>query len=336
MGGRWVLATLLLGACASHAGSLTLTNGATIPGTLARIEGGMVIWAAELIGEIKVAETLISELESSIPPGLQLRESDLAQDCVLTASGGDLSVQCASDAPVPARWTEFAKPKPTPTPIRERSGKITSALSMERGNTDADEIEIDANATWRKASHRQRLEFSAEYETKRDITTNHEASLDYQFDYLRRNGWFNYARSEYRQNRFASIEESMLVGVGIGRDWTLSGTTRLMIQGGLDQGRFRLQDGTRADGEGGNLQWRLNHERQLWKLEFQLFHEGEFAWVLRDSDLQRIETRTGVQIPLLLAGLVGEIRLDYDQIAVNIPGVDDTELEWVFALGYKW
>jgi hypothetical protein len=332
MGGRWGLVTLLLGACGSQAGSLTLTNGATIPGKLARIESGMVIWAADLIGEIKVPEVSISELESGIPPGLQLRESDLAQNCTLTASGSDLSVLCAGDAPLSARWSEFAKP----TPIRERRGKITSSLTAERGNTDSDEIEIDASATWRTARYRQRVEVSAEYETKRDVTTNHEASLDYQFDFLHRDGWFTYARSEYRQDRFASLERSILGGVGIGRDWTVGPITRLMIQGGIDQGRFDLQDGTQAKGEGANLQWRLNHETRLWKLEFELFHEGEFAWVLQDSDLRQISTRSGVEIPLLLTGLIGQMRLDYEHIAVNIPGIDDTDLEWVFALGYKW
>ena len=80
---------------------------------------------------------------------------------------------------------------------------------------------------------------------------------------------------------------------------------------------------------------RIDHETKLWNFGVTLFHKGELSWLWLDRDLHNIETSSGIEVPLLY-GLLAEIRLDYDRNGLNIPGTDNTDIEWVFALGYKW
>jgi len=325
------LLLLLLTVGTVHAGTLELTNGAVIPGTFKRIEHGKIIWTAELIGDIKVEPKAIAKLDSPVADPLRVGTTDLPDDCAVRGNADDVTVSCTDRPPIDAKWDQIGKAGR----LREGTGKITTAMTVERGNSFSDEFEVDARANWRRNRLRHQLEGSVDYEEKRSGTTEDEASLDYQLDYVLRDNWYVYGRTEYHRDRFGSFQEGLLGGIGIGRTWTFFTDLQVLLQAGPDYGRFDIQEKGRVTESGGNVQWRLDHDLEVWKLDLTLFHEGEYAWVIRDSDLNRIETKSGVELPLLF-GVLAELRLDYDRIGANIPGVDDADIEWVLSLGYKW
>jgi hypothetical protein len=316
---------------AAAAGMLELTNGAKIPGEFARMESDRIVWNAEHIGEIKVEEGVIARVESAVPAYLRVHGSALSGDCTLAGEGPSLTFNCANRPPVAATWTEVGRAGR----LREGSGKITASLTRERGTSFSDEYEMDAAAQWRRDKLRHKLEATVDYEEKRDGPVDDEATLDYQLDWLRQNDWYYYARAEYDRDRFSALQEALLVGVGIGRAWSPGEKTKLLLQGGPDYGHFDIADLGREDEAGGNIQWRIDHETKLWNFGVTLFHKGELSWLWLDRDLHNIETSSGIEVPLLY-GLLAEIRLDYDRNGLNIPGTDNTDIEWVFALGYKW
>jgi hypothetical protein len=330
--GLILLVTLALaGIDTASAGTLELTNGAVLPGEFRRIEGSKVIWEADLIGEIRVEASDIAQMESTAPEPLRVDGVDLPERCALQASGAKVTVACADLAPITTSWAEVGRPGRA----REGSGKITTALTYERGNSYSDEFEFDAVARWRYQRLRHKLEATIDYEEKRQGKTEDEATLDYQLDYLLRDDWYVYGRTEYARDRFATVQEGLLAGIGIGRTWDFANNLDLLVQAGPDFGYFDIQNYGRLKENGGNLQWRIDYERSLWKFDIKLFHEGEFAWIFRDTDLNRLDTKSGIELPLLY-GILAELRLEYDRIGVSLPEVDNTDIEWVFALGYKW
>jgi hypothetical protein len=327
-----VLCILLCAAASTAAaGTLELSNGAVIPGEFVGIERERVVWQAELIGEIKVDAAEIVRLDGRAPPDLRIGKTALPKGCPVSAHGHTWTFQCDPQAPVAGEWVDLGRVDRD----REGSGRITVAATLERGNTSTNEYEADARASWRRGRLRHVVDASVDYEQKRGNTTDDEASLDYQLDRLFKNGWYVYTRAEYDRDRFATVQESMIGGVGPGRIWTVGRATRLKLQGGPDWGWFDLQGYGRFRETGGNVSWRVDHDLQLWKLDLTLFHEGEFSWLLRDSDLNRIDTQTGMELPLLY-GIIAEIRVDYERTGVSLPEVDNTDVEWVFSLGYKW
>jgi hypothetical protein len=330
----WMLLLIIastLQAGTIQAGTLELTNGAVIPGEFKRMESGRVVWAAELIGDITVEAAHVAKLESKVGDRLRVGQTDLPKNCALSARSADLTISCADRPAMAATWQELGQPART----REGSGKITTSMTFERGNNHSDELELDAVARWSREQLRHNLEGSIDYEEKRDRKAEDEASLDYQMDYLLRSGWYAYGRTEYSRDRFDTVQEELLTGFGIGRTWTIFDSLKVLFQGGPDIGRFDVQGLGRAKENGGNLQWRLEQELDVWKLKAKLFHDGEHGWIFRDTDLYRLDTRSGIEVPLLY-GILAELRLEYSRTGVNVPGIDNTDIEWVFALGYKW
>lgn len=327
-----VLPVLLLVATGTtQAGRLELTNGAVIPGSFDRLEGDKVVWNADLIGEIRVQQTDVARLDSPVDSRIRVGNDDLPEDCALRADGAALTVTCADRAPLTASWEDVGRAGRS----REGSGRITASLTRERGNSFSDEYEVDASAKWRRDNLRHNLDASLDYEERRSGKTEDEATLDYQLDYVFPSNWYLYGRSEYDRDRFGAVQESLILGAGIGRTWTFFSNLNLLVQAGPDFGRFDLQQAGRVKEGGGNMQWRADHELTLWRWDITLFHRGEYGWLFRDSQYSRLETQSGVEIPLSF-GVIAELRLDYDRSGIDPPNTDDTDTEWVLALGYKW
>lgn len=319
---------LLIASQAADAGELRLRNGAVIPGELTRVEAHKIVWAADLIGSITVETRAIVSLSSAVKEPLRVGEDEL-QDCTVRGGRRDVVLQCGEARELATTWNDVEAAEP------QSSGKITASLTRERGNDFTDEYEGDARATLRRGQRRHELEASVDYEKKSNRATEDEADLSYQLDFLRRGGWYRYTKLDYTRNRFEALQEATTAGAGIGRTLHLARGLNLRLQGGPDVARFDLEDYGRGTEGGGNLQWRVDWKTALWTLDLTVFHEGEYRWLFDDTDVSRLDTRTGVALPLV-QGLIAEIRLDYDRVGLQVPGFDNTDQEWVFALGYKW
>jgi hypothetical protein len=316
-------------ATAAGAGELRLSNGALIPGELKRIDDHSIVWRAQLIGDITVETKSIASVDSITAARLQVGAGETLEDCHVSGGATNVALRCADQPELATQWRDVE------TAEAESSGKMTASLTRERGNSFSDDYEGDARATWRRGQRRHQLEGSLDYEKKRDYTAEDEAELGYQLDFLRRDGWYLYTKLDYTRDRLEALQETTLAGVGIGRTLHPWHGVNLRLQGGPDLVRYDLQNYGRGSEEGGNLQWRVDWKTALPRLDLTLFHEGEYGWLFVDGDISRLDTRTGVSIPLI-DRLIAEIRLDYDRVGLQLPGIDNTDQEWVFALGYTW
>ena len=328
---RITIAVLALLAAAAGAlgGELRLDNGALIPGEFIRLEGHKLVWRADLIGEIKVETARIAAIDGVAAGNLRVGAHEILHECRVSGDAARANLDCAGGRAITASWRDLS------TPEGANTGKITASLTRERGNSYSDEYEVDARASWQRERRRPELEGSGDYEKKRSGTSEDEAELGYQLDFLRARGWYLYTKLDYIRDRFSGVQEATIGGVGLGRAFHLAEGLNFRVQAGPDLGHFDLRDYGRLDEPGGNLQWRLDWKTGLWRLELELFHEAEYRWLLDDADLSYLETRSGLSIPLF-EGLVAELRLDYDRVGFQIPGTHNTDSEWVFALGYRW
>ena len=330
MRGTWIVTICLaLLSAAAGAGELHLRNGARIPGELRSVDGRNIVWRAELIGDIKVETKSIASVDSTTAARLQVGAGDALEDCHLSGDAKNVALRCTEGTTATAQWRDIE------TAEAESSGKVTASLTRERGNSFSDDYEVDARATLRRGQRRHEFEGSLDYEEKRDYTAEDEAELSYQLDFLHRDGWYHYTKLDYRRDRLEALQERLIAGVGIGRTIHPWHGVNLRLQGGPDVVRFDLKEYGRGSDKGGNLQWRMDWKTELLRLDLTLFHEGEFGWLFDDTDVNNLDTSTGVSIPLI-ERLVAEIRLDYDRTGLQLPGIDNTNEEWVFALGYAW
>ncbi len=206
-------------------------------------------------------------------------------------------------------------------------------MTVERGESNKDELEFDAHSSWRRLQRRHVLDASIDYEEQHGDRSDDEATLNYQLDLLRQNGWFWFALVDYNRDRFDNIQESEGIVLGLGRDMNPSENLKLRVQAGPGVARLDISGAGRVYKEVGDLKWSGTWDTGLWKMA--LFHRGEFLWALDDVQTYQLQSKSGLNIPVI-NGLIAELRLDYDRTSAVTDTLENTDMEWVFALGYHW
>lgn len=318
-----MLASIALG------GELQLDNGARIPGELKRIEATKLVWSADLIGDITIDKANVVSMHTSTRSDLETAAGEVLRDCGLSSSEGRTELECAGQS---ATTTTLALLEPAKALV-ESSGKITTSMTVERGENNKDELELDAHSSWRRLQRRHEFDASIDYEEKHGNRSDDEASLNYELDLLRRNGWFWFSLLAYSRDRFDNIQESAGIGGGLGRDMNPASNLKLRVQAGPGVVHLDINGAGRHYKEVGDLKWSGTWDTGLWKME--LFHSGDYLWALDNIDIYRLKTKSGITVPLA-NGLVVELRVDFDRSSAVTDVVDNTDMEWVFALGYRW
>ncbi len=310
------------------AGEIRLRNGAILPGELQRIEVSRLIWNADLIGQLSIEKSDVLFLRSDAGIALHDADGTTRTACLMQMDTG---------ADVQAHCTEGSLKQPLSTlrqaaTTREGTGKITAALSLQRNANDTDELDVDARSTWRRGRFRHELEASRDYDERNGITTDDEAELLWQADRLLGNDWYAFSMLRYYRDRNSSIQETSALIVGIGHEFRPLPDLDLALQAGVGEVEFNLDQSGKELENAGSIRWRSD-----WQLPWRsmaLFHQGEFSWVLDDDAVNRLETKSGLSLPLV-SGVLAELRLDYQRYGIDFEGQND-DLEWVFSLGYRW
>lgn len=330
MSRTWLAALAALMSGAAHAGELRLANGAVLPGEMVRMETAHVVWKAEMVGEVRVLKTNVVSMESGVRRDLKLAGAKEAlEDCALNGDAQALRLQCGEAETLAVAITEVEEW----TPGRPFTGRVTLGVDLQHGNSESSEYDLDLRTSLKKGRLRHNLEAFVDYETNFGNETQDEAEGNYQIDYLFRDGWFVYGRANYYRNDFSSINEVLALGGGVGRDMLWNSGVYASVQAGLSEARFVIDGAEETRSEIGIVRWRTGWRMPWW--EIRLFQEGEFNWLLDRSYLNRFESSTGLNVPLL-AGLIGELRYDWDHLGTRNDGGERTDSEWVLALGYQW
>ena len=185
---------VLFCATTSLAGELRLDNGAVIPGELVSIDSKKLVWNAEKIGNITVNKADVVSLQTTqLTSLLAGPDGDAApmRACRVTVEQSVWSVDCPQHTLAPSAIAALR----TPPPDKQSSGKITTALSFERGANPSDEIKIDSSARWLRPTYRHNVELSADYEKSDGTTTDDNGDANYQYDLLRAHGWYWFGRA---------------------------------------------------------------------------------------------------------------------------------------------
>lgn len=318
-------------AIAAHGGELRLKNGALIPGELAKVEAAHLVWKAELLGDIRVPKTAVQHLDSDRQLALQTSAGAASLgDCTVAVQAGHTSLACAGAAPIGAPLASLRQAPPE----REDTGKVTVELTLERGaHPTEDDLSIDARRSRRVRNRRHSFEGSIDREELREETVEDEAELEYQGDLLWRDNWYFYGIAEYRRDREAAIQESVLVGAGIGKEFHPHEDVFLRLQVGPGEAELSIDEQGDEAVEVGMLRWRGQWKTPWW--DAQLVHEGNYGFALEDTSVSLLEIKTGVEVPFGNS-LLAELRLEYDHYGITTDGNPREDVEWVLGLGFRW
>lgn len=336
---QYPLPLLLLTLCAGPApgDEVILRDGSRLLGTVVSRDDGTLGFDTKFAGTLKIKWDQIATVKTDKPMEFLLSDDrslmvtqvkNNADDMVVTpADGAGTQTLAQADVSIinPEPWRKGKGMK--------ISGHANAALQRQRGNTDQDEIDLDADLTLRRKNDR----FTAFAEYEKDRANNQKIKdawkLDGAYNYFVSKQWYWGGFIRFEHDQFADLNLRTSVGPVIGYQWIESKEMNLSTSTGLS---YVNEDyNNQPDDTYAALPWNINFDWWLIDDFAQFYHKQDGFWSLEDSSDVVVNTWTGLRFPLVL-GLVAstELKFSYDGSVPSTASKTDTT--YSLKLGYAW
>jgi putative salt-induced outer membrane protein YdiY len=318
-----------------HADEVVLRDGSRLLGEVVSRDDGTLDFKTDFAGTIKIKWDRIATITTEKPMEFLLADertlmvtgvTNNEDDMTVTGTDGATTLSQADVSIInPEAWRKGTGVK--------FSGHANAALSRQRGNTDKDELDLDADLTLRRKHDR----FTAFAELEKDRADNEKIKdawkLDGNYDYFVTEKWYWGGFVRFEHDQFADLNLRTSVGPLIGYQWIESKEMNLSTSTGLS---YVSEDfDSQPDNDYVAVPWNINFDMYLLDDFAQFYHKQNGFWSVEDSSDVVVDTWTGLRFPLIL-GLVAstELKLSYDGAVASDKSKTDTT--YSLKLGYQW
>lgn len=338
----------------ASAGQLTLESGDSISGDLQGIEGDVVRWRSQELGDLRIAKTTIKSINADTP--LKIRGKDVPCVWLALVENDNVMFRCA-DGEQPSfpllalehvipfrdhRQTNFAF-----------NGEVRASGWRQSGNTEGKFWESYSKVTLRHSDIRhivtvtyngQQIESFDSATDTTTVTLRTQLLGVYTLDWFFVPQWYlaNKISGERDDNR--NIQEEYVIGVGLGYQFWESASTALALELGLDQSMTYLRDNPSEDEPEAYTSVRLaNNFRYTFENGFNLYNKNEYTEAINSlaagkTDRWRVRTETGIQMPIGFGiSAVFSARWDFVNYAKDLdPNASRTDTTYRVGVNYAW
>jgi len=321
------------------ADELLMRDGSRLLGKVVKREGDTLDFETSYAGVIKVKWDEISELHADEPMKLMLKdESTLTAQRIKNTEAGillDDNIETdQSTESLAQSELEYINPDPWRTGGGYKlEGRVNFALKKERGNTDKDEIDADADLTWR--FHHDRFRTFSEFERDRNNSkkTKGKWKSSNSYDRFFTRKWYGGAFLGFEHDQFADLDLRTIIGPKTGYQWFESKAMNLSTEVGplyVDE-KFSNE----SDDDYVSLGWGVNFDKYVFGEFMQVYHRQTGLWNLEDTGELVWNTWTGLRFPLVLGIVTStEMKVEYNSGAAE--DADDLDTTYTLKLGYAW
>jgi putative salt-induced outer membrane protein YdiY len=332
-----VLGLACCGGSICSAGVLLLSNGDRISGELIIISNGQLHWQSELMGEVVVPQTNVSGVDARDQFEVELDERRQLTGCELQLGADQQQLlSCRQGIVEVSSWKTVARVSARPLEKRNAwrsKGDVSVALRDSAGNTEQQGVAIDVRASWRKTDKRHTLKIDYQTQRERDIKTEDNRALDYQFDKFVSDKWFLRGTVGWERNLFQDLERRTLFGAGVGYQFVDTELMRLSVEGGPAYVAERYD----TDPDRNSLALRLGTDfsAKINKFGLQFFHRNTLLQMLNESGDWRLKSETGFRLPIV-GRLSAQAKLKFDYANMPAEDADALDRTWSFGVNYGW
>ena len=214
------------------------------------------------------------------------------------------------------------------------TARANVGLSSEKGNTDTDKINLDADLAARTAHQRYNIggEFNRELADDQETADNWIAygNARHYFSSV----WYGYGSAMYEHDAFSDLDLRQTYGAGAGYQFFESKNLNLSASAGLAQ--IYTDYTTSPDDDFPSVQWEVNYDQFLLDRAFQLFHRQTGYVGIEESNRWALKTRQGVRLPIY-KGLTATLQYNYDYNNAPSPNAKEKwDSKIMFLLGYAF
>jgi putative salt-induced outer membrane protein YdiY len=240
----------------------------------------------------------------------------------------------AADATADIEITEVKCIDTKPKPRVKIIAMVNAGLSLERGNTDKDEIRVDAEMIARTTKHRVIVGGAVNRDNADGDPTARNWQAYGKYDYFLTEKWFLYASTLFENDDFADLDLRTTLGAGAGHQFFESDELNLMLSAGPSYVRedFIVAE----DDEFSAAQWIIRYDQYFSEKVVQLFHNSNGYISFEDCNNWLINTSQGPRFPIY-KGLQFTFQYDYDYDNQPSPeAISKWDSKLLFLLGYKF
>lgn len=335
------LLTLLISST-SFAGEIILNNGDWIKGDLKRLQDDIIYWQSENFGELTIDKNKVLQLRTDtymkvnghdLPCRVRgMDEGRLMYDC---ADGDKVKMSLLSvDSLQP--YAEYA------AGAYDYEGKVAVSGTHSRGNKVEEDWDVASEVKFRRGEYRHVMTLDYESESSDDDPVDEEYDVKYRLDWFFDESWFWYNEAGIGADDSKNIDESYLLGTGLGHQVWESHRGGLALELGVEYIKelFNPDEEQELDPTFDSkldqtlLRFATDFSYQF-PLSLKFIHNHELLYSVDNSDDWRFASDTGFNVPLG-KGLFSEFMLEYDYD--NDPQAENRREDTKFkvGVGYEW
>ena len=334
----WFVSVLLLAAGSTVvADELLLKDGSRLLGKVVKKEDGTLDFETAFAGVVKVQWDQVSELRADEPVTVMLENEETASATTIKNTEGETLLETEADEPASSIAPEqLALINPAPWRLGQGAlwtGRVNLDLKSQRGNTDKDEFDADAEMKVRRLHDRYMLYGQYEKDKDSGTVTDQNWKLNNKYDRFVSKKLYYGGVLMLEHDKFADLDLRTSVGPHIGYQFFESTAMNLSTDIGILYVDENFDES--EDDDYWSLGWQVNFDRFLVPERVQFYHRHVGIQSVDDTDNLTINSWTGFRFPLY-KGIVAstEAEIEYDGGAPS--EVDKTDTTYRVKLGYQW
>ena len=283
---------------ATLADELIFKNGDRLTGTVVGLTGGKLTFDSAVVGKVATSVEELESFTSEKEAQIHLTDETAARDRIVRDDAGRMHL--AGD---PSRALELGQIEEINPEAVAWHGSLAAGLTVERGDTDSQDANVEFKARWIGDLYRFRLRLLYEGDRSRSDGGDYETSDRLyrgrtQLDRLLTDRLFVYGRLRGERDGIADVDLRTALGGGLGYRLVDRPGLSFEVQAGLAWAHEDYEDDSMdTDYPAGVLVWDL---KKTLRAGIRFFHDGEWSPSLREfNDIQLLTTETGLRIDLV-------------------------------------
>lgn len=316
---------------------ITMLDGSRLMGRVVRVREGSLELETDFAGTLTIPMDKVSGIRTEEPVVMGLAGDKVIDDQPLVVEEQQVVVvDPAASAGEQLALSELLLVNPEPWELGEGykwTGLANFALTMERGNTDTDELDYRLESVWRSVRDRFTLRFNGELDESNDIKSAENWNIQGKYDYFFDGPIYGGVQAYAENDKFADLRLRYYIGPYIGREFFTAPAFSFSADAGVahvDEDYYVAEDQNYPAGT-----WNIDMASDYLGGDSRLYFRQNGLWNLDNTADVVINSTFGLAFPLLWNfEAAAEVLWEYDSGAPD--DIEELDQTYSVRLGYTW
>jgi len=318
------------------ADEIVLNNGSLIYGKIISARDHVITVDTEFAGIISVKSSAIQSMQTQGSLTIQVADGTIIRDKPIKIEDEIYYITNNGGEQLSYNVDEILRLNPEPWELGEGykwNGLVSFAWSLQRGNSDTDELDYRLNSSWRNLQRRFTLKLDGELDKTNNVKNADNWQVLGKYDRFVTDDTYWGSNLSLEKDEFSDLDLRSYFGPYYGKQWFNMPAFSLSSEGGLVYVDENFMEAENKNYTGAN--WNILASSNYLGEKTRLYLDHTGVWDLDDTSDIILNLTLGLAFPMLNhLEAAAEILMEYDSGAVE--GVDEMDQTYQFRVGYNW